>query len=187
MNDKLGFILAFVAGTAIGSVIAWKLADKKYKQISDEEIASVKEVYNRELKKVKDEQSKNEENTYVNIVDSLDYVANTYKKMKEEEDLADDAEVYVISPEAFGECGYETESLTYYADKVLVYNTTNEIITDVNGLVGRNSLNTFGEYEEDSVFVRNEIKKTDFEILLDVRNYSDVVKRKPHYIDDDDD
>ena len=33
----------------------------------------------------------------------------------------------------------------------------------------------FGEYEDDAVFVRNDAHKTDYEILYDPRNYSDVM------------
>ena len=44
-------------------------------------------------------------------------------------------------------------------------------------IVGEESLNHFGEYEDDSVFVRSDRLKCDYEILLDQRNYSDVVKR----------
>lgn len=48
------------------------------------------------------------------------------------------------------------------------------IIKNVEEWVGKGSLDTFGEYEDDSVFVRNEELKMDIEILRDVRNYSDV-------------
>ena len=101
--------------------------------------------------------------------------------------MVENAKVYVIPPESFGETDFETVSLSYYADKVLVDDTKHEVITNVDELVGRNSLETFGEYEDDSVFVRNENLKKDFEILLDMRNYSDVSSIKPHLIVDDDD
>ena len=47
---------------------------------------------------------------------------------------------------------------------------------DVENTIGIDSLNHFGEYEEDSVFVRNDIKKCDYEILLDESNYTGVIK-----------
>ena len=82
---------------------------------------------------------------------------------------------YVIPPEDFGDVDidYETKSLVMYADGVLV-NEYGAIIEDVDNLVGKDSLNHFGEYEDDSVFVRNDRLKTDFEILLDNRNYKDI-------------
>jgi len=82
---------------------------------------------------------------------------------------------YVIPPEEFGELhGYETISLTYYADNVLA-DELDELVEDVDDVVGLDSLKTFGRYEDDSVFVRNDRLKADYEILADLRNYSDVV------------
>ena len=47
------------------------------------------------------------------------------------------------------------------------------IIEDVEGTVGTDSLTHFGEYEDDSVFVRNDEKQIDYEILLDSDKYYD--------------
>ena len=82
---------------------------------------------------------------------------------------------YVIEPEIFGEDpDYETISLTYYADGVLT--DENNCIIDpgeIESLIGEESLDHFGEYEDDSVFVRNEERKTDYEILSVPGNYDD--------------
>ena len=89
---------------------------------------------------------------------------------------------YVIKPEEFGEFEeYETISLTYYADQVLA-DDNNEPVEDVEETVGFASLGHFGEYEDDSVFVRNDRLKCDYEILLDSRNYADVRKAMPRKI-----
>jgi hypothetical protein len=81
---------------------------------------------------------------------------------------------YVIPPEEFGEMDYDTVSLVYYADDTLCYDLSGEIIYERDEVIGEESLKHFGEYEDDSVFVRNERLKTDYEILKDNRNYSDV-------------
>ena len=60
------------------------------------------------------------------------------------------------------------------ADGVLA-DDMDEIIEDVDEVVGEDSLNHFGEFEEDSVYVRNDERKCDYEILRDNRNYADVV------------
>ena len=184
MNDKLSLSLAFVAGVAAGAFVAWKALENKYKQMADEEVESVKEMFNRKLEKQQEEASVEKQNEeYDNMLKDLGYE----KSEKEgEEDMARNAKVYVIPPESFGEIGYDTVSLTYYADKVLVDCVTNKVITNVDEIVGRGSLETFGEYEDDSVFVRNDELKKDYEILLDIRNYSDIVTRKPHLVTDDD-
>lgn len=81
---------------------------------------------------------------------------------------------YVISPEEFGEIGYETISLTYYADEILA-DEMDELVESIDSVVGLNSLTTFGEYEDDSVFVRNDKLKCDYEILKDQRRWADIV------------
>lgn len=64
-------------------------------------------------------------------------------------------------------------SLIYYNDGVLT-DENNEIVDDINEIVDEDSLKHFGEYEEDSVFVRNDKLKCDYEILYDLRKYKNV-------------
>ena len=87
---------------------------------------------------------------------------------------------YVISPEEFGANEeYDIITFRYYSDHILA-DEDGQLIEDVEGCIGFESLNHFGEYEEDSVFVRNERLKTDFEILRDLGTYADVIKSKPY-------
>ena len=91
-------------------------------------------------------------------------------------DVKDIYKPYVIRPEEFGEIEeYECISLTYYHDKVLA-DGDDVMIKDVEDLIGSESLSHFGKYEDDSVFVRNDRIKCDFEILLDDRKYSEIIK-----------
>ena len=78
-----------------------------------------------------------------------------------------------ISPEEFGEDNdYGTESLTYYTDGIIT-DTYNNVIEDPIALIG-DGVRHFGEYEDDSVFVRNENNKTDYEILADYKSYKET-------------
>lgn len=97
----------------------------------------------------------------------------TKKKEEEVKEEMDASKPYVISPEEFGECDYAIISLTYYTDGTLT-NDRDKIIANVDELIGEDSLNHFGEYEEDSVFVRNDELQTDFEILKDYRAFSEI-------------
>ena len=98
---------------------------------------------------------------------------------KTEEEIAVDRP-YVIQPSEFGEFDdYEKISLTYTADGVLL-DDMNEIVDDIEEIVGEDSLEHFGEYEDDSVYVRNDSKKCDYEILLDQRNYQEIFEIQPH-------
>lgn len=91
---------------------------------------------------------------------------------------------YVISPYDFGELDdYNQIELTYYLDGILE-DDEYHIITDADELIGPDALNTFGEYEDDSVFVRNERLRTDFQILKDYRTYDEARSVGPVQVDD---
>lgn len=187
MNNVLSASLFFISGAAVASFITYKLVEKKFKDLADEEIESVREVYERKIKKLNPDENEEKKpetdekkvdtavnviktNPYSSLVNNLGYSNNK----KEEEDMAEANDIEVIPPEDFGEYGFKCESLTYYKDRVLTFDN-DEKITNIEKYVGPDALNTFGEYEDDSVFVRNHGMKTDFEILLDSRRYSEVV------------
>ena len=156
MNIKLVFV--FIAGAAIGSLATWKIVEEKYKRIANEEIESVREVYSH----------RNVEKTVV----SEETIPNIEEEKGGVNDMADN-DPHVISPDEYGENDdYETVSMTYYADGVLEDDRFG-VVTDIEETVGYDSLNHFGDYEEDSVHVRNDQLKIDYEILLSMRKYSE--------------
>ena len=70
---------------------------------------------------------------------------------------------------------YTKVSLTYFADGILA-DECGEIVDDVEEIIG-DGLDHFGEYEDDSVFVRSDAKRCDYEILKDLRDFSDFKKK----------
>lgn len=195
MNGTLSKLFIFAAGAAIGSVVTWKLLKTKYEQFAQEEIDSIKEAYTYEKAESTDEacdsNDKEEGEPDRNETDELPHIREYAAKLQGQnythysnnsrEEVADVVKPKVIKPEEFGEKedeGYDTISLTYYADGVLTDDMDNPIV-DVESMVGEDSLTHFGEYEDDSVFVRNDRIKADIEILLDMRKYSDVAKSHP--------
>ena len=173
MNYSLSNAIMFAAGAIIGSVVTWKLIEKKYKQIADEEIASVKETYSKDFTPETFETEELDE--HEEMVTELGYTS--YENVKKEKTAY---KPRIITPEEYGEKdGYDTESLTYYADGVLA-DDQDEPIEDVDNVVGYGFESHFGEYEDDSVFIRNDKLKTDYEILMDQRNHSDVVNKTHH-------
>ena len=180
MNRTCTNFIIFAVGTAIGSAFTWKYAEKKFKRIADDEIKSVKEMYGHHVSDKKDTGTK--ETTEMVEKSSIDKAMDIvkkegyiqYSKRKEDETVK---EPYVIPPDEFGEHDdYERESLTYYADGVLTDESDN-VIDDVDWLIGKDSLDHFGEWEDDSVFVRNDKLKTDYEILADTREYADIFRK----------
>lgn len=183
MNNKIVGAIAFLFGAAIGSVATWNFAKTKYEKIANDEIESVREHFRK----------KSEPNKFEDIAEDVleKFKNNSEPKdlssiIKKEAYLVEDPEMddptdkpFIITPEEFGERDdYEIVSITCYSDKV-VENEFGEVISieEIDEIVGTESLNHFGEYQADSVFVRNNVMKRDYEILLDLRNYSDIIKR----------
>lgn len=180
MNKGINNFIIFTAGVVIGTLAASRYFKEKYEKISKEEIESVKEVYKKkeeQFKTVSKEVEVNKDtkaNEYKNIVSKYD---------KGEIEMRDEIGPYVILPEEFDEEGYETISLTYYADGVLA-DEQNFPIEDIEDTVGNEALNSFGKYEDDSVYVRDDDKGIDYEILLDIRKYSELPRtEKSHNVE----
>ena len=192
-------LLYFVAGAAIGSVVTWKLIEKKYKDLADEEIESVKETFkNRKPRITKDEVKetvekvinkwKEPKETVEDIVTAEGYSTEDEEKTEEDDetnytvDVDPGVEVivpYVITPEQFGEfTEYGTKTLTYYADDVLTDEIDNPITSgEMETMIGPNALDHFGEYEDDSVYIRDEMNEMDYEILKSEKMFSEIPKR----------
>lgn len=205
MMNKLGMAIAFLAGTAIGGTTAWRIASEQYAKISEEDVLSVKEAFRNREQKLKDEieelksklevkecleeeekvtptiLSTNEHldkgniNDYVSLVNRTRY-AHTSVPKKEDHSIE---APYVISPEEFGEMdGYTKISLTYFEEDDILSDENGVIIDDPDEIVG-DALNHFGEYEEDSVFVRSDPKRCDYEVLKDLRSYAEFRSTLP--------
>lgn len=169
MNAKC--FITFAIGATIGSVASWYLAKKKFEKEKEEEIESVKESFrNRQANDISVISTENTEiNAEVSETNLYKTIADNYLKP-----IAADS-AYVISPEEFGERNdYKTVSLVYYECGTLADDCGT--IYDPDETVGDEALTSFGEYEDDAVHVRNEHLKTDYEILLDSRIYSEVFK-----------
>lgn len=183
-------VFIFTAGAAIGSAVTWKLLKTKYEQIAQEEIDSVKEVFSKRYEEdASEEDEEDEEYDYKpsdedieasnDIIKDMNYTSYSKKKNKKSKrkdvrrDEDDELVPYVISPDDFGETGYDTVSLTYYSDNVLA-DDYDEVVEDAELLIGNYSLDSFGTYEEDIVHVRNDETQTDYEICRVNETYSDV-------------
>lgn len=173
MKNNLCF-MSFFAGMTVGALMMWRFVKNKYEQIAQEEIDSVKKVF--EKKKEVEGEEIQDISDYKSKVDKMGYTENSEneeQRIEEGENILME-KPYTISPEEFGQFDdYEAISLIYYADNILT-DDNNDLVDNVDDIVGFDSLNHFGEYEEDSVFVRNDRLKCDYEILLDKREYADV-------------
>lgn len=180
MNNSLKNTLIFTVGATIGAATMWIFTKRKYEQIVQEEMNSIKEVFSR---REIDEQDKQESVEAIKNVDTkkynsiLDKQSYTNYSDKDVDNRSNGPRV--ISPVSFGEeDDYDNISLTYYSDMILA-DDDGHIIDNVEEVIGFESLNHFGEYEDNFVFVRNDRLKCDYEVLQEDREYLDVVGRRP--------
>ena len=177
MNIRLNDVIAFVTGAAIGAVVTYNVMKKKYDEIL--------EAYTTERDVDFDEDEYFDEVTTVPNVNAIDDMRNIYNNISREagytQGYVEDKEEenvpgpYIISPEDFDENGYNTESLEHYADGTLTDQMGN-IIDYPEELIGDiDPAKHYGEYEQDSVFIRNDAKQCDYEILRDTRTYEEML------------
>lgn len=197
--SKMNFV-AFALGAAVGSTVTWYCIKKRYEQLAQEEIDSVKAVFSQ---KMKENETPDSDESKVDLGGEKPNVAEYAKVLskqgytdysKSNSDREDEAEEvvepqkapvsvnkpYVISPDQYGDFDdYDQISLTYYADHMLA-DDNDQLVEDVEDTVGFESLNHFGEYDDDCVCVRNDRLKVDYEILRSLRTYAEVIKSKPY-------
>ncbi len=189
MNKTITNLFIFAAGAAIGSVVTWKFVKGKYEQRLQEEIKEVRDYYEEIMCELNGNKSdSSEESTEEVSAEPTQAPAFTEQERIDYANLASNYTVEkggpvtvqmpeVITPGEFGEYGYPTETLTYYADGVLVDDYGDVVDpADIDGMVGSDFASHFGEYEADSVFVRNDRLEVDYEILRDYDRYADKPK-----------
>lgn len=176
----LGKTFAFIIGAAIGSFATWKLVkdayEKKYQEEVDkayEEISERKNVISKDGET--DETVDEDKETNETIIEKNGYNSD---EEKGNNDMNNSDRPYVITPKdfEFDKDEYDKISLVYYADGILA-DTYDEVIDYIDETVGVESLNHFGEYETDTVYVRNDAFGADFEITLDLRTFEEVLKK----------
>lgn len=209
---SVGFGVGYLVGHKTTKSKYCKMADKEVESVKE----SLKSYYEEKLEKTPKnghiepivDNSKKLERAKVNVPvinqDSIDYdklkndkenylkytkpyrEANKITKEETSEDISNVEKPYVLSPDEFADSENDVQTLTFYSDGILADDEYN-IIKDINGYVGNEALNTFGEYESDVVYVRNNKYKIDYEILLDDRKFYDVApKGSPTTYPDDD-
>ena len=198
-------LLIFAAGLAVGAVAGAVLVKNKVLADAKAEVEEVRKYYREsrgvveeveEKEEVKEVEKKEYELKDIQVKDEpktgiTNYSQITKMYMSKDEfqsPMYDDP--FVIDPSEFGENPeYDTETLTYFADGVLV-DDVDDVIEEPDIVVGLENLKIFEEFGATTVYVRNDIYKTDYEIIRDDWNYSDlkepveppVKEKKPHQL-----
>lgn len=199
MNKNI--VIAFIAGSITGGFVTWKFIRKKYEDQYQKDLAEIKEMLalsdeadvDKTVPKPDSSQSleKPSIDEYLKTMTDAGYVdySTTFTKENdtskvEEDKKVESRDVYVITPDEFGEVEtYNKIELNYFADGV-VADDDGQIITDIAGVLGDGALERFGEYEENALHVRNDRLKSYFEVLKDKRMYDEVFEDTVNYMED---
>ena len=198
-------LLIFAAGLAVGAVAGAVLVKNKVLADAKAEVEEVRKYYREsrgvveeveEKEEVKEVEKKEYELKDIQVKDEPKTGLTNYSQITKmyiskdefQSPMYDDP--FVIDPSEFGENPeYDTETLTYFADGVLV-DDVDDVIEEPDIVVGLENLKIFEEFGATTVYVRNDIYKTDYEIIRDDWNYSDlkepveppVKEKKPHQL-----
>lgn len=196
------FAVGAIFGAGAMFVIIDKQNKRKYRDIAESEIESVKKTWSLISGEIKDPREElnahlarlDELDTYEKTVDSLDYRAISEEASKTEADEAKVEEVsvgefaqpsrpesgpYVITLDEFmlDDDEFEKISVVYYHGDLTLVDDREEPIDNIKGTIGEESLKYFG-YESDdpnTVYVRSPNLGTDFEVVRNPGTYSEEV------------
>lgn len=169
MDPKLKAGIIFLSGFATGFVMSRFIYKEKCEEQKEEEIAAMKEFYSENAKKAEAEEEEKKEERKVNTQEKPDL--NDYISRVKNSGYSTETKAFaskIIRPDEFGELGYDMVTYKYYADDVLV-NDNGEPLTEEEmlGRFGCDVKDEFGEYQDDSVYFRNDALQLDYEILYD--------------------
>jgi len=186
MNKTIGYLAAFAAGAAAGFLTARQLLKMKYRKQADEEVASVKEAYERREKEKAAAVEKQEQevlkmaSSYDDLKDEADEAATvitSYKDILERSNYVPQQwetppdKPYVISEDELGSMeDYDIIYRLYFADGVL----TDDQFEPIDEPAFMRALKDWVHKDEDEIWLRNDARKCDYDVTKDLRKYTDV-------------
>lgn len=203
MNKFVIFALTATSFGGAGIALGYFLAKKKYTEIADREIESVKasckdhdewllDFYGVKRNPNAEAAAKNATVTPSTVkpgVDRLDkeenqaadYVnysklAEMYSKGEEEsqQTTSNNEDIYLISPREFNESDYSYTSLRYYSEDGIITDTEDNPISTFSKLIGDTVLWEKAVLNNDIAYVRNRSMKMDYEIVRCVERWDSV-------------
>lgn len=190
-------LLIFLSGLTIGGAVVYGALRKKVEDRIDAEIGEIKAYYENKYKKVAsdEEEAVNEpildlksEDNYDrdSIVERLNYGA-MFKGTKDDvikEEMEgvtnmvtkpnSNSPVIISDDEYYGDLEYDKVTVTYYSEsKEFVSGKGTPIPYEdmIENIGDERFLEEFGQYETDTLFVRNPEQKIDYEVILEEKEY----------------
>lgn len=205
MNKLVELAASMIIGAAIGSSITYISIDKKYKKRSDDEIASYRELKDKEVQKhlglkykVYEKPAPEElAEKYKEQEPSINDILNKYGSQKTDDSYIDltksrqEMEArksiqealkergdipYEITEDEFGEFDdYTPISLTRYSDG-LVADERDILLDDKERIIGTD----WEDHFDTICYIRNDALKCDYEIVEDPRTYRQILDEHPY-------
>lgn len=195
--------VCLLIGGAVGYLIASSYFNKRYdelEEVFDEEIKDYKDdaVIGRRYRDNQEVVDTSQELTnppvkpsviaYRERISSLEYSSSdrtptemaTAKVLLNERDPDNSDAPYLISVDLFNEEGsrFEKITMTYFEGDEVLADDKEQMVVDIEALVGKQNLTRFGECDPDDtdvIYVRNEKLEVDFEVFREDNAYSHVV------------
>lgn len=195
MNKHVIFF--FAIGAAIGATVTYFYTVSKEREKNERDIAELKAYYNNEFKEKlaqkHEKMAKNDENSpKIELQNSNDNSENQYEKViesvKEEkiEVVADhtspvlkvdppkENRVIISGDEFLEDDEYDKETLYYFEEDEVFSDPEYVVVPDGINLVGKENLDHVGMFEDNVLYVRNELFGKDYEVIFHDQAYSDV-------------
>ena len=201
MKKVLEYFAVFACGGVLSALVTSFYFNKVREQDINKEVASYKDIMNKLQEQINELQDQlemksedipepvKEETKQSNLKQAIinatnmktnDYIINQEnysqysKEVEKPQTIIKEKAQYVVSPQEFAVVDGDIFNITtlhyYEGDGTLTYDY-DDIVTDPDELVGTNALRSFGEYEDDCVYVINEPLSEAIEILLVGGNY----------------
>ena len=168
-------IIIFIAGIGIGAISTYFILNKRYENIANEEIESVK----KQFSKYNDKKEKEKNERTIKIIN--DYARNNFKEtdwevkdenmMAENEHPRDDENEnkYLIDLDEYTrDDKYDKITCEFYPENHVLINVDDNSMMDIEENIGESNLVNFGgsfEDFDDTMFIRNERLGIDFEVV----------------------
>lgn len=165
--------IIFTVGFATGIVAGGYVFKKRYEEIMEEDRQSRNAAYNHKIEddsSVDTEESDSDMSGYEEVISKSGYSENT------EQSEGDEPEFEIIKAYEFDTIDdYSSVTLTLYSNDIVCDDSYEPLSEDeiVAAVGGREVFKHFGEYDPDTIYVRNNEKKIDYEILRDEEEYEE--------------
>lgn len=193
-------VLIFLSGAGVGAVGTLLYLKEKYLARADREIDEMRLHYEGKLEELKEMErdiglTKDiiSENGYDNPQNSIEndekpvlaeeiVVKKPKKRVKKtvKEEKFDIPEPRIISFDEYtDDSSYGKCVLSYFEDDETVIDQNEEVVTDAINILGRDNLDQFGmieEFEDDTLYIRNEMLGFDYEVVRERGSYEDFMK-----------